>query len=525
MIQHEWPLSDSQIEQAFDADLVTFDFFDTLACRPKAPNFQFKVYGRMGKALRELLELSWRAIQKLGVKREFELEFLKPIFGSKIHDEFELDLENIVLRKSVANLMFELHDRGARILIVSNTYYSQTQMRTICRKLGIPENIPLVLSSDYGLTKSQGLFQASTDINCVRHWHFGDDRKEDLCVSKDVFVYVKKIVESNSFFDGTYYLSPKSKLIPLGASKTILNVMVEFENERDPWFWFGVLFSGPIAISISDALIKVADTQESALICFLSRDGYLPYRYLQILGNSHTKYVPYSRAISSSKRDVSALADFIQEHSFNTSKIIFDLGWRGLSASVLRAEFQGKGQLVLLGRWPWHRKKEDLSLFAGPWWTLRRAVELRRCPELIELALSAPHESLMGLPQNLDDWMETVRFGDEHPKSRIARGAEAYFFRHLEGSQKESDLRLSLKPLLRLIRKPSAGFLALAAGIFHDFGGKRVPLVSTESEPVMFWIKGSWKFQAELGVPFWTRCYMAISELIRRVDFRKGIQI
>jgi hypothetical protein len=516
----EWPLSNSQIKELFNADLVSFDLFDTLVCRPKQKDYQFHIYGHLGKVLRTLLEFFWRFLQKLGFAKEFKLEFLRIFFGKSIQKEFDFDLENLVLREVVARLMIELHQSGSKVVIVSNTYYSSYQIRQICQKFKFPEDIQLILSSDHGLTKSQGLFSVSNNLTIKSHWHFGDDKKEDSCVSEDVFVFIGKIYEINPFFNGSLYVSPKNSLINFNTARTFLKVMVSHESEKDPWFWFGVFYSAPFAISISEALVRVAESESAPVIYFLARDGYLPNRYLEMSGKYVSFYLPFSRMISKSDQNLKTLKAFMETESGKGAKIVFDLGWRGISSSKLRMILGQGAVLVLLGRWPWHRKTEDLHLLTGSWRTLYWALRLRRCPELIELALTAPHETLVNLPHTFKGWSNSIRFPTDHVNSQIAFGAEAFFTKYLEGKPQNFGVKPSIVPLLNLIKRPTQGFLSIASQIFHEYEGMNIPLVSTGRTPVVYWLKGSLKQQKKEGIPLRTRFFATTIELLRRLGYK-----
>ena len=89
MRTHTWPLSEKDRVEVFQAELITFDLFNTIAYRPGSARAQFSVYGCLGSFLRQALEMFWRVLQKIGVVKDFKLNSLFLVFRSKIFKEFE----------------------------------------------------------------------------------------------------------------------------------------------------------------------------------------------------------------------------------------------------------------------------------------------------------------------------------------------------------------------------------------------------------------------------------------------------
>ena len=521
MKSYSWPLTNQQFQELLEVDLITFDLFDTLVCRTANPRDHYKIYGRLGKLLRHFLELSWRFFQKFGLVKDFELRSLILIFGKRINKEFETDLNQLIPRKQVIELLYILNNRNKRIEIVTNTYYTKQQVRIICRKFGIPDSVNLIVSSEVGLSKKDGLFQKSNSRPFTSHWHLGDDFKEDSNVSEDTFVFVPKIWEQISVFQSKLYASPKEWKCDINLRHALTSVAVQYEDESNPWFWFGLLYSGPLAIAIAQKLEKIANQIGGEYIYCLARDGYFPFSYLQLASKLKIRYLPYSRKISHVKANLKKLNAWIQEDCAENRSVVFDLGWRGNSASKLCNEIGKNANLVLFGRWPWHKQTEDLHLLFGPKRTLWKALNIRRCPELVELALSAPHSSLEVLPSNLNDWLNQINFNTSGAAYHISRGVFALQSIWWNGGNREISLDISSKSLSLFMRNPSYEFLILAARETHEYKNVSVPLINGGDGLITFWIRGSWLYQKYLGFSLKTRIKIALKELIRRVMFEQ----
>jgi hypothetical protein len=514
---YEWPLSSEQEKELMDCDLVTFDLFDTLVCRKYSPTESFRVYGTFGACTRKYIELAWRLLQKLKLVRDFRLDALRPIFGDKIQEEFEADLNQLIERPQVFEVFNSLVMSKKHIEIVTNTYYSNEQIRIICKKFNIPDEVNLILSSDYGLSKKQGLFSKTKTKYNISHWHFGDNVKEDSSVSKDVFVYTKKRWGSLPKFQSNECQTAKL-ISPSREIQRVFNeIVANYEREVDPWFWFGVFYSGPLAVGVAQKILKIAKLGNASTIYFLARDGYLPFKLLKDIKDLRTRYVPYSRLISSSATELARLSSWIEHDSKNGKSLVFDLGWRGASAKALIDEINSPVSLVLFGRWPWWRKTEDTNLFFGSLGSLFKALNVRRCPELFELALSAPHQSIKDLPLDLDNWSENIDLANAGMKFQISRGASVFGQTWKARSNTELTISEAVIPLSRLITNPGLDFLSLASNVNHEYRGERVPLVAKDKGDITYWTKGSWRYQKSLKRSKRVRMANLVNEYRRRL--------
>jgi FMN phosphatase YigB (HAD superfamily) len=521
MKTYEWPLTPQQREEISSAKLVTFDLFETLVCRKNNPRDSFRVYGRVKSRLRACIEFIWRIFQKAGITKDFKLETLRPLFGATIDKEFEADLTHLIVRESVLEVLKSIAATGKKIAIVTNTYYSRDQIIEICRKFEIPRGIDLVISSEVGFTKKQGLLKRVYKNIDAPHWHFGDDPREDGTVSKDIYVYVQKIWKQNQVFNsGIFSFPEQNKNIP-NLRATYLQIAVEYENESNPWFWFGVLYSGPLGVSIAQALDEVSKVKKIDQIFLLARDGYLPFKFLQQISNLKIHYLPYSREISNSSKSIEQLVAWIQRATKGKKIVFFDLGWKGISASRLVTQLGNQASLILFGRWPWHKKIEDEVIFFGSLSSVLNALYVRRCPELVELALSAPHNSVDVLPEVLNDWIESIDFDLSGTRFEISRGSQIFQKFWIELDSGEISPRIGVKPLMQLMKNPNLGFLELASHEYHDFKGKRFRLVGFEKPPITFWIVGNWRIQKARKISLIHRMKYAGNEWFRRLRFPK----
>jgi hypothetical protein len=512
---HQWPLSHEIREKLFRAELVTFDLFDTIAYRPGTPREQFQVYGKLGSLLRTGIELFWRVLQKFGLVRDFKLEFLVPLFRSRISREFEFDLQQLYGRSSIVELIKDLTRNQKRILIVTNSYYSYEQIRLICDKLQIPKSIELVVSSEHGKIKSRGLLKSIFNELPRNHWHFGNDMKEDGVVSTSEFVLVRPIWDSLPFMSSIFNKKLFMNKEFFELRTVFLRIALDNESIVDDLFWFGAFFSGSLSVYIAQQ-IKLIASETSGNIYFLARDGYLPYKYLANDKLISVFYVPYSRSISKTSENLERLYKWISKTSSSTSlKIFFDLGWRGESASKINQMFLDKGYLILGGRWPWHKPKyENLSLFWKDHQFLK-ALAFRRFPELYELALSAPHASLLELPEEFDSWPRN--FDRDIIQESITNGAIVFQNEWRGMGNRILSRKGAFLLLQQQIRNPSNHLLHMLEKVLHDSKYGPLPLVSITNQPIVFWLRGSLQVQKRVGISYDKRVVFTVREVIRRL--------
>jgi FMN phosphatase YigB (HAD superfamily) len=521
-----FPITEEQRTEIFRANLITFDLFDTIVFRLNKTRHQRIAYGEFGFLVRKSFEFFCRILQKVGLVRDFKLNWLRPFFGKKIDREFEEDLDRLRPRLEIVALIEELNFKKKTILVVTNSYYSTDQISRICEKFQLSKSIRIIVSSEYGITKSKGLLFFAYGPLPDLHWHFGDNQKEDGCVSEDNFVFVPSIWEKNSIVSSFSKVKSFYGIQYEPLRDVLQQVVQNHSSVEDLLFWFGVCISGPLSVYIAQQVEKYAERFQ-AEVYYLARDGYLPHEYSKLLENGHVSYLPYSRKISRYSHNLDYILQQIHftiknQNNKQQTKIVFDLGWTGITANKLRQKMQSNSHLILGGRWPWARGNVDaINLF----WSkhqLIKALKFRSFPELFEMALSAPHASLTAVPDNFDNWENEI-LRDERGE-RIVKGAITFHTRWLENGNLEVNQKAAFSTAFKLINDPPDEFVWLVKGFEHDFLDFKVPLVSTQNQPIVFWLKGTLRLQKLEGISIIKRIVTIYRELARRVGSLLGIQ-
>ncbi|MBC3764925.1 glycosyl transferase family 1 [Neptunicella marina] len=126
-----------------------------------------------------IIEIYHRLGQLLGCDEEQAMSWLEL--------EFSFDLNSILPKDEMVQVLHHLSDLGKEIWLVSDSYYTSSQIRTMLRKIGISAPYSLFLSCEQQLRKDNGTMwkMLSEKVNFLRAKciHIGDNVRADaqLC--------------------------------------------------------------------------------------------------------------------------------------------------------------------------------------------------------------------------------------------------------------------------------------------------------------------------------------------------------
>ena len=308
-------------ERIAQADVVSFDLFDTLVMRQTLSSddvFQYVNCRLQEKGIfiedfcrRRLAsekELSKDMAPTLTDIYEHVLTKLDDNFvgcnitAKELADlEWNIDFDLLVPRKEVCDIFHMATDSGKSVYVVSDTYYSKLQLNAILERCGITEYTDLLASSDYKTSKTQKLYgilkNREKDKKCL---HIGDDIVADIeNASKweietcHIFsaLDLLEAVGNLGFADDADLLSDRLK-IGMFISK-IFNSPFQFETENkrikvNDAYDVGYLFCAPMISDFVFWFRKQIKEQGVENIWFGARDGYLIQKmYAHLLKNNH----------------------------------------------------------------------------------------------------------------------------------------------------------------------------------------------------------------------------------------------
>lgn len=352
-----------EIKQAIiakDCKLVSFDIFDTLVVRPffyptdlfhlldsyinqMLPSIDYLVFTHIritaeqeARKRKQLATPSWQEVTLDEIYAEMAI--LCPAVSNYIdrikEKEIELELKYCTVRKAGRELVECAAAAGKTIVLTSDMYLPRSVVEKLLAKNGYAELIDgLYLSSEIGLTKSSGkLFDhvlKKCGVAAKQAIHIGDNWDSDVMQARKAGMtafHLPKTIDifcnhNGAIYSGTQHYrifeEQKGLMTPQGASftwgiRTMEAVAANrlFDNPfvvYDPGsdfnadsYTIGYFALGMHMYAIADWLVQSVQENGYDNLCFMARDGYVPYEAFKMLNrvygaDTKTHYLYLSR--------------------------------------------------------------------------------------------------------------------------------------------------------------------------------------------------------------------------------------
>ena len=301
------------------AEVVSFDLFDTLVTR--------KVYSYTD--VFELLELRLQekeivipdfARLRLSVEKELSRKgapgleqiyeaVLRKAGGSFITAselawmEWELDFSVMTAREHVGNVFRRAVSDGKEVVIITDSYYSLTQIKEILLRFDLLGCSWVLVSCEYGISKTQGLYQVlRSQYAEEKILHIGDDEISDIETALAYEIDTYRVYSGADLFDALGCLGMEKNLCRTADRVKAGMFIAHLFNSP---FWFetkdsllsvpdafeiGYLFCAPVITDFIMWMKEKTREQDYKQILFCARDGYLVGRLFRKV-SSRTKSV------------------------------------------------------------------------------------------------------------------------------------------------------------------------------------------------------------------------------------------
>jgi HAD superfamily hydrolase (TIGR01549 family) len=292
-------------------DIVSFDVFDTLIFRAcYAPSDVFEKVGEKIAALRPdwhyrptaYKRLRIAAEQRAGEKkgrgidctfREIfrEFPFSEELRRELARLEIECEKDAQFLNRSVWSLLVDAFDKGKKIIIVSNMYYSGERLLEFLRFAGA--NVDLVsevyVSSEQGCHKDSGeLFERMLNdnpgISRNRVLHIGDNEKADILGAKNAGIEAVHYAATNNKFGGIYDFERMKYDVRLGELYALRRLSAAgnpYDDESMKFFHdFGAEVIGPLYALFAEWIVRYAEKRGIGTVLAFMREGELLSRVI-----------------------------------------------------------------------------------------------------------------------------------------------------------------------------------------------------------------------------------------------------
>ena len=203
-------------------------------------------------------------------------------------NEWKVDYELVIPRKELCDIVSDYFDKGRKVYIVSDTYYSRMQLEKMLEKCNIQFYTDILASCEYKTGKTQSLFNVlNNKINGEKCIHIGDDEVADIKSSEKAGIKSCRIYSGIDLFENVGYLGlwdfvkTLSDRIKLGMLVSCLfNSPFQFESEGmnievGNSYEIGYNIFAPV---ISDFVVWLKNQiriNSMRNIWFCARDGYL----------------------------------------------------------------------------------------------------------------------------------------------------------------------------------------------------------------------------------------------------------
>lgn len=199
------------------------------------------------------------------------------------HLEFEIEKKVLCPIPENIELIHEFLDRGQKVILLSDMYYSANQLRELLKNASerIAGECDVIVSSEYDKTKRSGeLFQKVFELYSISPGelaHYGDDLVADLEVPRRLGVsciLLKPPVLP--VWEKTLSRSDSASIALISG----ITANLKYENSLEH---IGAAFAGPILYSYVYWILTNAGSHGIKHLYFMSRDGYILMRIAEKL--------------------------------------------------------------------------------------------------------------------------------------------------------------------------------------------------------------------------------------------------
>lgn len=313
-------------EKIDNAEVVSFDIFDTLLLRPFIRPTDLFIYMQelyeesdFGKD-RIMAEKKVRVAKKMRNKDNEDVT-IDEIY-SKLNEKhakyknIEIDLEKQLLQpnREMVEIFEYAKENNKRIIITSDMYLSSTILSEILNKNGICGYEKIYVSNEIKATKASGKLYhyilSDLEIEGNKILHIGDNYDSDYkqAINNGLnAIYYKKL--STRFFETPshnrlikYYENSYGNL----SSSIILGMrIVKWQKEMNNysyWYSLGYNYGGILVSEFIKSALKLAKCRHLSDLFFIARDGYILDKIFKyFVGSENVKghYIYASRKLRS----------------------------------------------------------------------------------------------------------------------------------------------------------------------------------------------------------------------------------
>lgn len=368
-------------------DIVSFDMWDTLVCRPFAIPEDLQEYVG-GVAYKDGRQKCTTAITQREI--DCEIALAQPV-------------------KKIKEIYDEALRLGKKILVVSDMYLSSKILSQILDKCGYT-NYKLYVSIECGRTKANTLFELVKKENKGSIIHFDD---ADYAIAKAREYGITAVKVKKVLWD-LYDKFPRLKFLPQNtlALRHYIGWLAQ-QDIRPNYFRQMGLMLGVIAYGFAQFVDRISREKNIDTLLFLSRDMYIIHQFYNRIGNKRNKYIYHSRRISRNGKNYDW---YYNNYKVGKTAIVDTTTTQYHAQGTIKADLQ----IYEMADIEKNPSKYSLPITWAGCWKNR----LRPNP-VIELLWTEPVESVIDIIKLDDDTIQVVRgLEDKRDNTKIKEMVE-----------------------------------------------------------------------------------------------------
>lgn len=328
-------------------EIISFDIFDTLISRKLiVAEDIFRMMARsLSKDEEDFCLARMHAEKYLSTKKVASIreiyEYLRDIkiiaseeIEKMISLEIALEKKILVARKKMVEVLEYAIKCGKSVYLTSDMYLSRNILSDLLSDLGIKGYKDIIVSCEYGVDKSEGLFNILKQVsNSDKILHIGNDLEADESAGQRYGIDTYRILSSEDMFEISAIRNMFTESKSLEDRLMIGAFIARAFN--DPFMFYntqgkvlikhnedlGYLFIAPIICQFVEWLMNELSKKKYEYLLFISRDGYLVKEIYDLFTkkNKRQQYPESIYFLTSRTLNVAATADNVESIKYGSN--------------------------------------------------------------------------------------------------------------------------------------------------------------------------------------------------------------
>lgn len=344
---------DELMNMCKEAELISFDIFDTLICRKVLRPRDIFTYidGELENKTYIFSQERINAEEKLN---EYGTPTIEQIYNqmqenTSISDdekrrltnlEIEVEKKFIIPRKEMIQVYKTFLKMNKRVILVSDMYFTKEIIEMFLEENGINGYEDLIISCEYGCKKEQGLFNVvleKTGIEASKIIHIGDNEIADINAPSKIGIKGYRVYSTSEMIEYSIYSHILQEKMTFEENVVVGTFAANIYNSPFSGYDEGGIiivnndleliryFVAPIIFKYIIWMITIINQNNNDYVIFPSRDGYVLQQIYEVMREDNllppSMYLYASRqavliAAARERQDIEYILKFPDDRSF-----------------------------------------------------------------------------------------------------------------------------------------------------------------------------------------------------------------